>query len=130
MAWISFLLKAIVLLPAFLVLNNAINLLRNYIAARQFGGPIQVIPMRPMDLFWSLIDNRVLTHVRQLPVHLGDNHFTSWDLKHRSKPRQKMGTMWTLVTPSYNFVYLSDPELAASTYMRQADLAKPTFISR
>ena len=129
MAWIS-LLKAVVLLPALLVLNNAINLLRNYIAARKFGGSVQVILMGPMDIILSLIDNRVLTHVRQLPFHLGDNHFTSRDGKHRSKPRQEMGNMWTLVTPSYNFVYLSDPDTADSAYTRQADLVKPAFISR
>lgn len=128
MAWISLLLKAVVLLPAFLVLNNAINLFHNYLAARKTGCRIQVRLMTSMEILSPLFDNRALTYVRKLPFHLGDNHLTKWDIEGRCKPRRETGNMWTLVTPSYNFVYLSDPDTSSLIHQGDDDASKPAVM--
>lgn len=132
MAWLSIFIFLLLVPIVAWAASSGVRLLRNYAAARTIGVPIRIIPISPLNPFWVLIDNKVLSYLRLLPF--GDNSFTrynwrSWEVKDRYRSHHEMGDVWVLVTPLYNWVYVNDPAALVSIFRKGANFPRPVFVN-
>lgn len=133
-SWLALALTVGVLPPASFVAYTIVGLVKNYRDALKIGCPIRMIPISPLNPFWLLVDDRVLSYLRRLPFGLGDNSFTGynfrcWEVKDRYRSHQEMGDIWVLVTPYKNWLFLNDPDAIIAHYKRPNDFPRPLWTS-
>ncbi|KAI0158957.1 cytochrome P450 [Pestalotiopsis sp. NC0098] len=132
MYWLA-ILAAPILLFGTILGSWAVALVKNYAAARTIGIPIRILPFSPFNPFWSLVDRKVVTFLRRLPL-IGDNALTrynwrGWDLEDRWQCHYEMGDIFIFVTPQYNMIQLSDPDATNNVFKRSADFPRPVWVN-
>ncbi|KAI3390985.1 hypothetical protein diail_8286, partial [Diaporthe ilicicola] len=109
------------------------SLAKNYAAARTIGVPIRIIPFSPFNPFWSLVDRKVTSILRRLPL-IGQSsivryNWRGWDSEDRWQCHYEMGDVFVLVTPQYNMLQLNSPEATTNVFKRAADFPRPVWVN-
>ncbi|POS68709.1 hypothetical protein DHEL01_v212897 [Diaporthe helianthi] len=117
----------------FFVSGHGRSLAKNYAAARTIGVPIRVIPFSPFNPLWSLVDRKVTSLLRHLPL-IGQSsivryNWRGWDGEDRWQCHYEMGDAFVLVTPQYNMLQLNSPEATTSVFKRAADFPRPVWVN-
>lgn len=102
-----------------------------YSDARKIDIPIVSSPVSPMNLFWVLLQPLLLPLLRRLPFRLGS--FTrynrrGWAFHDKCKMHLEFGDAWVHVTPTANWLYLSDADAVKELFSRRRDFIKPIGI--
>ncbi|KAM4064608.1 cytochrome p450 [Hirsutella rhossiliensis] len=127
MALQALLLWPVLGLAAVWTLLSCVGLFRNYMAARQMGVPIRVLPIDHTNPIWMLIDRKLLSLLRRLP--LPESSFTrynwrGWELADRYRSHHEMGDVFVHVTPGRNWLYLADPDALMHVFRRRTDFPR------
>ncbi|KAK7908714.1 hypothetical protein PG985_016017 [Apiospora marii] len=105
------------------------SLLRNYLVARKLGIPLRLLPISHGNPFWMIVDRKVVTFLRKLPL-LGNDNFTrynwrGWEVREKCRSHLEMGPVWMHVTPGRNWLYICDPETLVDIFRRRTDFPRP-----
>ncbi|RYC59794.1 hypothetical protein CHU98_g6419 [Xylaria longipes] len=128
MALLHGLLWAIVLLVSGATAYSMSQLAQNYLAARKIGLPIRMIPVSHTNPFWMLVDRRVLSVIKRIPL-IGNSSFTrynyrAWELADRYYSHAEMGDAFIMVTPGRNWLYVANPKALMDIFRRRTDFPR------
>ncbi|KAK8026496.1 hypothetical protein PG991_003552 [Apiospora marii] len=106
-----------------------ISLLRNYLVARKIGVPLRLLPISHGNPFWMIVDRKVVTFLRKLPL-LGNDNFTrynwrGWEIREKCRSHLEMGPVWMHITPGRNWLYVCDPDTLVDIFRRRTDFPRP-----
>lgn len=110
-----------------------LNLLRNYIKARQIGLPILISPADPLNPFWALLVPLLRPLLIRLPFRLGewvDFLKFGWVYADRNRLHRELGPAFVIVTPASLVVILGDELAIEDVLSRRKDYIKPPSIYR
>lgn len=107
-------------------LHSLVCLLRNYLAARNLGVPVRIIPVDHINPLWILASQKVVSLLRRLPFGLGDNNITEYnylgfEIPLRWKSHEEMGDAFVLCSPARNWLYLGNPDIITGVLKRNND---------
>lgn len=102
-----------------------------YSEARKIDIPIVSSPIGQMNVFWMILQPILLPLLQRLPFRLGS--FTrynrrGWVFHDKCKMHLEYGDAWVHVTPSANWLYLSDADVVKELFSRRRDFIKPIGI--
>lgn len=99
-----------------------------YSDARKIGIPIVTSPIGPTNVFWMLLQSILLPFLPRLPFHLGSfTRYNRWGWAFHDKcgMHLEFGDAWIHVTPSANWLYLSDADAVKELFSHRRDFIKP-----
>lgn len=102
-----------------------------YSDARRIGIPIVLSPVSQMNVLWLILQPILLPLLRRLPFGLGSfirYNRRGWAFHDKCNMHLEFGDAWVHVTPSANWLYLSDAEAVNELLSRRRDFIKPISI--
>lgn len=113
------------------LMYNIICFALKYSDARKSEIPIVASPVGQMNVFWVILQPVLVPLLRRLPFRLGS--FTrycsrGWAFYDKCNMHLELGDAWVLVTPSANWLYLSDADAVKDILSRRRDFIKPVSI--
>ncbi|KAH8658139.1 cytochrome P450 [Xylariales sp. PMI_506] len=113
-------------------------LFRNYTKARRIGAsvgvPTRIIPIDHMNPLWAVLDRKIVPIVKKLPFGLGDNSFTRYNWRgfereDKTRSHDEMGDAFIMVSPSYIWLYVNDPDTVMDCLRRKNDFKHPIMMT-
>lgn len=104
---------------------------RKYSDARRIGIPIVSSPVGQMNVLWIILQPILLPLLRRLPFGLGSfirYNRRGWAFDDKCNMHLEFGDAWVHVTPSANWLYLSDADAVKELLSRRRDFIKPISI--
>lgn len=100
----------------------------NYRRAKLMGIPLVRIPIDPLNILWSILENPTWRLLNLLPVDWGTFALYSrrgWNFKDKSASHIRYGPIWAVVTPRNIWVSIADPDAINDIYKRRTDFLRP-----
>lgn len=101
----------------------------NYRRAKSMGIPLVRLPIDPLNLLWSVLENPVWRFLNLLPFSWGSFTLYSrrgWNFKDKSASHMRYGPIWAIVTPRSIWISLADPDAINDIYRRRTDFLRPS----
>lgn len=101
----------------------------NYRRAKSMGIPLVRLPVDPLNIFWSVLENPTWQFLDLIPVNWGSFALYSrrgWNFKDKSASHIRYGPVWAIVTPRNIWVSIADPDAINDIYKRRTDFLRPS----
>jgi hypothetical protein len=101
----------------------------NYRRAKSMGIPLVRLPIDPLNILWSILENPTWRLLNLFPVKWGTFALYSrrgWNFKDKSASHIRYGPIWAVVTPRSIWVSIADPDAINDIYKRRTDFLRPS----
>ncbi|KAF2684900.1 cytochrome P450 monooxygenase-like protein [Lentithecium fluviatile CBS 122367] len=123
---LSYILSALIALPASFAAWTACSLLRNYIIARSTKLPITIRYISPASALW-MIFSPIICHLASfLPFTASfvATYRRGWEARERCRPHLELGDLFIICTPGGNWLKVANSEVANDILKRKDEFGR------